>query len=77
MSTYALRRTHVSSMYNGIIETIEKSDNSFLENEYVPTGWERVDRTVYEMRRRLVQGKRQSEYTYQLLVRDEIMNSSS
>jgi hypothetical protein len=74
LSTYALRRTHVSSMYNGIIETIEKSDNSFLENEYVPTGWERVDRTVYEMRRRLVQATTEEQFqTIGMLGRETII----
>lgn len=53
LPTYASRRSFVISLYQETIDTIEKSVPTMLSDDYEPTGWERVDRTVYEMKRRL------------------------
>lgn len=53
MPHYANRRVFVGNMYQETIDIIEKSVSTMLSDNYEPTGWERVDRTVYEMKRRL------------------------
>lgn len=53
LSTYASRRTFISDLYQPLIDTIEKSADIEIGGEYIPTGWERVDRSVYEMKSRL------------------------
>ena len=49
---YADRRVFVRNMYQETIDTIQKSVSTMLSDSYEPTGWERVDRTIYEMKRR-------------------------
>lgn len=53
MPHYSDRRTFVSNLYRNVLEIIEKSVDTAEASEYTPTGWERVDRTVYEMKHRL------------------------
>jgi hypothetical protein len=62
LSTYASRRAYVASIYDDTIENIEKSDADLSEGEYTPTGWERVDRTVYEMKQRLIEAKTEEQF---------------
>ena len=53
LPSYASRRSFVSELYKETIDIIEKSVSTMLSENYEPTGWERVDRTVYEMKHRL------------------------
>lgn len=62
LPSYASRRTFIPDMYAATIETIEKSDEEQDQQEYTPTGWERVDRTVYEMKRRLVEAVNEEQF---------------
>lgn len=50
---YIDRRAFVQKLYQELIDTINKSTDEQAQHEFVPTGWDRVDRTVYEMKRRL------------------------
>ena len=50
---YIDRRAFVQKLYQELIDTINKSTDEQVQHEFVPTGWDRVDRTVYEMKRRL------------------------
>ena len=59
---YANRRSFVSDMYKETIDTIEKSVSTMLSDNYEPTGWERVDRTVYEMKHRLSVAKTEEQF---------------
>jgi hypothetical protein len=62
LPSYSSRRTFVSEMYASTIELIEKSTEGNGEHEYIPTGWDRVDRTVYEMKKRLVEANNEEQY---------------
>jgi len=62
LPSYASRRTFIPEMYVATIETIEKSDEVQDQQEYTPTGWERVDRTVYEMKKRLVEAANEEQF---------------
>lgn len=53
LSTYASRRSFIPQLYQETIDILEKAETDVYQQEYVPTGWDRVDRTVYEMQRHL------------------------
>lgn len=53
LSTYASRRSFIPNLYHSLIDIITKSPDEFITAEYEPTGWDRVDRAVYEMKNRL------------------------
>ena len=53
LGTYASRRTYISNLYQPLIEIVTKSTEVDIGGEYIPTGWERVDRSVYEMKSRI------------------------
>ena len=53
LSSYASRRTFISNLYQPLIDIITKSPEEEITAEYEPTGWERVDRAIYEMKYRL------------------------
>lgn len=53
LSSYASRRTFISNLYQPLIDIITKSPEEEITSKYVPTGWERVDRAIYEMKSRL------------------------
>lgn len=50
---YADRRRFIQELYKDVIDIVQKSSEEAIADEYVPTGWDRVDRTVYEMKQRL------------------------
>jgi hypothetical protein len=58
LSTWALRRVHLSEMYQPLIDQIRARSRSpgtrIFED---PTGWNRVDRSIDEIRRRLEQAE--------------------
>lgn len=53
LSTYASRRVFVPQLYQETVDILEKAQTDEFRQDYAPTGWERVDRTVYEMQRLL------------------------
>lgn len=76
MGSWASRRAHLSEMYQPLIDQIRSGPSATgaaLFEE--PTGWPRVDRGIYELRRRLEQA--QSEEQYQavgLLCRETLIS---
>lgn len=61
LNTYASRRQYVSELFKDIIDNIndptEKEDDDFE-----PTGWERVDRAIYEMKVSLVNAHNEEQF---------------
>jgi len=63
MPSWVSRRTHLSEMYQPLIDQIRSGPSSTgaaLFEE--PTGWPRVDRGIYELRRRLEQAETEEQY---------------
>lgn len=56
LGSWASRRVHLSEMYQPLIDQIRSSIDGPRAFEE-PTGWSRVDRGVYEIRRRLEQAE--------------------
>lgn len=56
LGSWASRRAHLSEMYQPLIDQIRASTSGTQLFEE-PTGWSRVDRGVYEIRRRLEQAE--------------------
>ena len=66
MPTWALRRAHISEMYQPLIDQIQNGPSAVGAQLFeAPTGWARVDRGIYELRRRLEQA--QSEEQFQVV----------
>ena len=61
LKTYVSRRQYVSELFQNIINNIndptEKDDNDFE-----PTGWDRVDRAIYEMKSNLSNAKNEEQF---------------
>ena len=53
LNTYASRRTFISQLYEITINELENSQEEFTGDIYEPTGWDRVDRAIYEMKKRI------------------------
>ena len=53
LTHYADRRIFIQKLYQNILDTISKSNDEQFKDEFTPTGWDRVDRTIYEMKQRL------------------------
>lgn len=53
LTTYASRRRFIPDLYQPLVDLISKSSEESMIEEYTPTGWDRVDRTIYEMRQQL------------------------
>lgn len=62
LNTYASRRTFIPQLYQKTVEEIDKSQEDFPDNVYEPTGWDRVDRAVYEMKKRLSVADTEEKY---------------
>ena len=62
LNTYASRRSFIPQLYQDTIDTLEKAETDNYQQEYVPTGWERVDRTIYEMQRRLADAINEEQF---------------
>jgi hypothetical protein len=63
MPSWASRRAHLSEMYQPLIDQIRSGPSAtgaaiFEE----PTGWPRVDRGIYELRRRLEQAQTEEQF---------------
>lgn len=63
MPSWASRRAHLSEMYQPLIDQIRSGPSAtgaaLFED---PTGWPRVDRGIYELRRRLEQAQTEEQY---------------
>lgn len=71
LPTWASRRAYVSELYQGLIDQIRSIRSTSPQVFEEPTGWVRVDRTVYEIRRRLEQAVNEEQFqAVGLLCRD-------
>ncbi len=63
MPSWALRRAHLSEMYQPLIDQIRSGPSATgAELFEEPTGWPRVDRGIYELRRRLEQAQTEEQF---------------
>lgn len=62
LPSYALRRIFIAKLYQPVIDLLENSSGDAVSINYEPTGWERVDRTVYEMKRRLTIAETEEQF---------------
>ena len=62
LPSYTSRRTFIANLYKPAIELIENSSGDALSIEYEPTGWDRVDRAVYEMKRRFAVAETEEQF---------------
>jgi len=63
LPSYQSRREHISKMFSPIIEQVKKSKNHASSPVFEePTGWARVDRSIGEIRLRLVQASTEEQY---------------
>ena len=63
MPSWALRRSHLSEMYQPLIDQIRTGPSTTgAELFEEPTGWPRVDRGIYELRRRLEQAEKEEQF---------------
>ena len=63
MPTWASRRAHLSEMYQPLIDQVRIGPSATgAELFQEPTGWPRVDRSIYELRRRLEQAVAEEQF---------------
>jgi hypothetical protein len=63
MPNYASRRTYLSKMYQPLIDQIRSGQRSIGAELFdEPTGWLRVDRGVFELRKRLEQAQTEEQF---------------
>ncbi|MBW1949318.1 MAG: hypothetical protein JRJ18_07200 [Deltaproteobacteria bacterium] len=63
MPSWASRRAHLSEMYQPLIDQIRSGPSTTgAELFEEPTGWPRVDRGIYEIRRRLEQADTEEQF---------------
>lgn len=62
LSTYASRRTFISNMYQPLVDMIIESNEEIAISDFEPTGWDRVDRTIYEMKKRLLTATTEEQF---------------
>lgn len=63
MGSWASRRAHLSEMYQPLIDQIRSGPSATGAAVFEePTGWPRVDRGIYELRRRLEQAQTEEQY---------------
>jgi hypothetical protein len=62
MPNWASRRVYVTGLYQGLIDQIRAAGKAAPQIFDEPTGWERVDRGVYEIRRRLEQAENEEQF---------------
>jgi len=63
LPSWALRRAHLSEMYNPLLDQIRSGPSAVgvvLFEE--PTGWARVDRGIYEIRRQLERAENEEQF---------------
>lgn len=76
LPTYQSRRQFINDLYLEVLELIEKSnDDTQIDQPYEITGWERVDRGVSEIRKRMNEAKTEEQFqTVGLLSREVIIS---
>jgi hypothetical protein len=63
MPNWASRRAHLSEMYQPLVDQIRSGPSAAgAEIFEEPTGWPRVDRGIYELRRRLEQAQNEEQF---------------
>lgn len=62
LKTYASRRTFIPKIYKPLVDIIENEAEESVLLEYESTGWDRVDRAVYEMKRLLVSSINEEQF---------------
>lgn len=63
LPSWASRRTYVGAMYQGLIDQISAGPNGVTNRLFEEaTGWPRVDRGIYEIRRRLEQAETEEQF---------------
>jgi len=73
MPTYASRRVYVNALFDGLVKQI-KSPRLI---SYRPTGWERVDRNVEELRRRHAEARTAEQFqAVGLLCREALISTA-
>lgn len=71
MPSYQSRRTYVSETFGPLVNQIKTG----RIEEFIPTGWERVDRTVGELRDRLASARNEEQFqAVGLLCRDVLVS---
>lgn len=55
LPTYTSRRKYINNLYESIINTIDNSsEKRYYLTEYIPTGWEKVDKCISKMKSNLI-----------------------
>lgn len=63
MPSWAARRAHLAEMYQPLIDRIHAGPSTIGVHVFEePTGWSRVDRAIYEVRRRLEQAETEEQF---------------
>lgn len=62
MPNWASRRVYVTGLYQGLVDQIRAAGKGAPQIFDEATGWERVDRGVYEIRRRLEQAENEEQF---------------
>ena len=70
LPTYQSRRKFVSELFNPLVARVQKRITADIE----PTGWQRVDRTVTEMRSRLASANTEEQFQAVGLLCRETLN---
>ncbi|MBI5436518.1 MAG: hypothetical protein HY937_05385 [Nitrosomonadales bacterium] len=73
MPTYQSRRTFVSGLFAQLVQRIK----SGRKEEFEPTGWNRVDRTITEIRNRLAQATTEEHFQAVGLLCREVLISTA
>lgn len=76
LPSYQSRRKYISDLYVEVIEQIEKSSDTIpIDQPFEFTGWERVDRVVSEIRKRMSEAKTEEQFqAVGLLSRETIIS---
>jgi hypothetical protein len=76
MPQYKDRRVYIGDMYGSLLKTLQDTEQSELLNVLVTlTGWERIDRSVKEIKMRLSQALNEEQFqTVGLLCRETIIS---
>jgi len=78
MPGWQSRRAHVSGMYQPLIDLIRAGPSSGRAQVFEePTGWPRVDRGIYEVRRRLEQAETEEQFQAVGLLCREVLISAA
>jgi hypothetical protein len=76
MPSYNSRRLHLSALYEPLIEQVTTGREQPEVAEPEPTGWPRVDRGIYEIRRRLEQAQNEEQFQAVGLLCREVLVSA-